>query len=48
MRILEIYFLKKIFQVGDFESVVHIYVEAQEWKEAFNLVEKNPEYKVQQ
>ncbi len=33
-------------KVGDFEAVVQIYVEAQEWKEAFTLVEKNPEYKV--
>ncbi len=32
-------------KVGDFKSVVLIYVDAGEWKEAFSLVEKNPEYR---
>ena len=32
-------------KMGDFESVVQIYVEAHDWKEAFSLAEKNPEYK---
>ena len=30
---------------GDFRSVVKLYVEAQEWKEAFNLADKYPEFK---
>jgi len=34
-------------KIGDFDSVVTIYVEAKEWKEAFTLAEKNPEYKEQ-
>ena len=32
-------------KVGDFKAVVQIYVEAKEWKEAFDIAEKNPEYK---
>ena len=32
-------------QIGDFESVVTIYVDAKEWKEAFAIAEKNPEHK---
>ena len=32
-------------KIGDHGAVVQIYVEAKEWKEAFDLVEKNPEYK---
>ena len=32
-------------KVGDFKAVVLIYVDAGEWKEAFSLVEKNPEYR---
>ena len=34
-------------KVGDFEAVVKIYVEAKEWKEAFEIAEKEPEYKEQ-
>ena len=30
---------------GDFKSVVRLYVEAQEWKDAFMLVNKYPEFK---
>ena len=30
---------------GDFRSVVRLYVEAQEWKEAFGLAEKYPEFR---
>ena len=30
---------------GDFRSVVRLYVEAQEWKDAFGLAEKYPEFK---
>ena len=32
-------------KVGDFKAVVLIYVDAGEWKEAFSLVDKNPEYR---
>lgn len=34
-------------KIGDFQAMVQIFVEAKEWKEAFVLAEKNPEYKEQ-
>lgn len=34
-------------KVGDFKSVVTLYVEAQEWSEAFALADKYPEYREQ-
>ncbi len=33
--------------MGDIKSVVTLYVEAQEWNEAFTLAEKYPEYREQ-
>ena len=32
-------------KVGDISSVVSLYVEAKEWKEAFDLAEKHPEHR---
>lgn len=34
-------------KMGDIKSVVTLYVEAQEWNEAFTLAEKYPEYREQ-
>ena len=34
-------------KVGDFKSVVTLYVEAKEWQEAFALAEKYPEHREQ-
>jgi intraflagellar transport protein 122 len=42
----QLQYAREMFKkVGDFKAVVLIYVDAGEWKEAFSLVEKNPEYK---
>ena len=41
-----IQYAQEIFKKkGDFKSVVKLYVEAQEWKDAFSLAEKYPEFK---
>ena len=34
-------------KVGDFKSVVTLYVEAKDWSEAFTLADKYPEYREQ-
>lgn len=34
-------------KLGDDRSVVQLFVEAQDWKEAFSLAEKHPEYRDQ-
>jgi len=34
-------------KMGDIKSVVGLYVEAQEWNEAFTLADKYPEYREQ-
>ena len=45
-RLGNVQYAQEIFRKkGDFRSVVKLYVEAQEWKEAFNLADKYPEFK---
>ena len=49
--VFNIFLLSLQFQmykkVGDFKSVVTLYVEAKDWSEAFTLADKYPEYREQ-